>query len=372
LEFKVLRPIILISVMMWAQASCSNSKLKGGPVAPGDGMDHSSDFGENLAPGEENLPSEDMERVSPPANISGAYLTCIEARPATASLPEVQVNCALRDDVTNSKVDLAAYTNPRWTHKAPAKSTVTVTVQELTGDPTWHVAFTVKGPTFGDVQMQLASLSFRLEVDGNGGITQQESASVSFSFVQWQSLDGGRIPAEAVVGGTENEGARNLYVCRIYFGNEIIPGLLAAHFNDPDNKSICYAVSNGVAIISHSNDAQTVLYRSDVLVIRQGQFSDYFEWLPAANGQMHAHAYASGFDVTGQPLYSCRGLQADGNLAEQTPGALKQGSAGCVFNFNGSQTRTDYEVLSWKQTGNVSVQTTVRTSTTATVTSSGP
>ncbi|WP_141734616.1 DM9 repeat-containing protein [Oligoflexus tunisiensis] len=352
----MLRPIILFSAITFAGPSCSNSKLKG-PVVPGEGIEHNNDI-EQLSPDETplqgtegTLPSETIEEVSPPANISGAYLACSEARPATASLPEVLVNCGLKDEISNGKVNLVGtYTNPRWTYKTPAQSTLALTVQELPDNPDWHVQFTVKGPTLSDVLAQMGSISFTLEVEDAGRINRQESSTIRHSLVQWLPLDGAKIPTQAVVGGTENEGARNLYICRVHYGNEVIPGLLAAHFNDPNNKSICYAASNGVSIVSNSSDGLSVLYKSDVLVINAGAFAEYFEWLPASNGQLHSNAYVSGYDATGQPLYSCRGTQADGVVVEQTPGSLKQGSPGCVFNFNGSQTRTDYEVLSWKQT----------------------
>jgi hypothetical protein len=61
-------------------------------------------------------------------------------------------------------------------------------------------------------------------------------------------------------------------------------------------------------------------------------------------------AVVTGKDALGNPFYTCRNLQEDAGVAEQTPGVLRPGTSGCHHEFYGFESRTSYQVLAWKVT----------------------
>ncbi|WP_141733275.1 DM9 repeat-containing protein [Oligoflexus tunisiensis] len=296
-------------------------------------------------------PATAEEKVSPPSNISGSYLLCIETLPPTESAPEAVVSCALRDKVSNSKVNLAAkFSSTTWSYQLPSPGNLEVLLAEINGSVEWHVAINLKAPSLAEVQAQKEAIRFFVTVQDAAGVKYQEWAPVASSFLEWMALDGAKVPAGAVVGGTQDEQTDDLFVCRVYAGGEVIPGKMIEHFRDAD-KSICYATMNGNSLQSQSDDGDTLQYKNDVLRITAGVFDDYLEWVPASNGDRPANAVAMGMDANGNPLYSCRNLQIADDLAEQTPGVLRPGANGCTHQYFGVNTNAEYQVLAWKAGG---------------------
>jgi hypothetical protein len=248
-------------------------------------------------------------------------------------------------------VDLKTrYANSSWTYEVPAGSSLTVSSTELAASPEWHVSYSIKANDAAVLAAQLGMIQFALNAQDAAGARFKASRALQSPFLQWTFLNGNTVPNEAAPGGTWQGTAAILYLCRIHADNEILPGKLLRHYNDP-SKSVCYSVTAAVsAVQSQSEDAQTLLVPNEVLLISQGTFDDYFEWVPATNGQYPANAFVTGRDAQGRPLYSCRGIQNDGALpADQTPGVLRLGSTGCVHEFQvAAQLRTSYQVLTWK------------------------
>lgn len=289
------------------------------------------------------------ELVNPPVNISGSYLICIEVKAATATAPELTVNCAVRDQKTNNKIALKEqYPSVQWAYELVKSDNLAIMHSELTANPEWHVSIILKSTDLEQVRAQRNVIKFVVTVQDSLGIKRQEVAPVSAGFFKWLAVDGSRVPTNAVVGGTERDRANNLFICRLYVGSEIIPGKMIVHFNQA-SKSSCYTTYNGKALASHSDDGQTMLLRSDVLVISAGSFDDYFEWLPASNGLIPVQAIVTGLDSLGNPLYTCRALQAADALLEQTPGVLRPRAAGCAHEFYGVHVKSRYQVLAWKE-----------------------
>lgn len=347
-----------------AAISCSSSSLKKAPLLSKQAFERKQEAAlpspeESSSPSSEDalvpiaMPAKEKietEIVSPPVNISGSYLICIEVKAATATAPELTVNCAVRDQKTNNKVALKEqYPSIQWSYELANSENLAIMHNELTLNPEWHVNIILKAPGLEQVRAQRNAIKFVLTVQDSAGIKRQEVAPVSVGFLQWKALDGARIPTHAAVGGTERDGAGNLFLCRLYIGSEIIPGKMIVHFNDV-SKSNCYTTYNGKVLASHSDDGQTMLLRSDVLTITQGSFDEYFEWLPASNGLKPTQAIITGLDTLGNPLYTCRGFQAADTFSEHTPGVLRPGAPGCSHEYYGIHIKTSYQVLAWKET----------------------
>jgi hypothetical protein len=111
-------------------------------------------------------PKAPEESVSPPANISGTYLICSEMKAATATSPESVVNCALRDQNTNNKVNIdSSYGFKLWSYQASsANSSLVVSMVELPQSLEWHVAITLKAPSMADMQAEQGGLRFYISV----------------------------------------------------------------------------------------------------------------------------------------------------------------------------------------------------------------
>jgi hypothetical protein len=290
------------------------------------------------------------ESVSPPANISGTYLICSEMKAATMTSPESVVNCALRDQKTNNKVNIdASFGSKIWSYQAMEGNNLVVSMVELPQSLEWHIAVTLKSGSLADLQAQQGTVRFYVSVTNSAGMKYQETATISSSFVRWLSLNGSAVPTNAAIGGTEDQGRDKLYLCRVYYNGEVIPGKMSVHHRDA-SKSVCYATFNNSKVESQSDDGQTMLHATDVMVVTQGVFDDYFEWVPSSNGLKPAHAIVTGKDTLGNPLYTCRNVQVDKDVAEQTPGVLRPGSASCHHEFYGFESNTSYQVLAWKDT----------------------
>lgn len=288
------------------------------------------------------------EKVSPPGNISGSYLICAESKAATDSSPESIINCGLRDQKTNAKINISAsYVSKLWSYQTNTSTSVAMMISELTASLEWHISISIKASNAAEVQAGRDSMKFYVTVQDAAGKKYQEVATVGPMFLQWMALNGGTVPSTAAIGGTEDDGRENLFLCRIYMGAEVIPGKMIVHFND-SKKSICYSSFNNSAIQSHADDPAVMIYKSDVLRITDGVFDDYYEWLPSSNGLKPANAVTTGIDTLGNPLYSCRNLQSDGSIQEQTPGVLRPGASTCAHEFYGVKTNSNYQVLSWK------------------------
>ncbi|WP_141731540.1 DUF3421 domain-containing protein [Oligoflexus tunisiensis] len=349
----------IIMAFIGTGAACSSATLKKAPFLTANTLVEESTTASSSSDARPNedlpdpvpMPTETKapeENVSPPANISGAYLICSEMKAATAADPESLIHCGLRDEKTNNKVNIeAGYASKIWTYQASDNDNLVVSMVELPLSLEWHIAVTLKAPTLGDLQTQQDTIRFFVSVTNSAGVKFQASAPVTPTFVQWLALNGAQIPTPAAIGGTEDDGTENLYICRMAFGGESIPGKLEVHDRD-SNKSNCFTTHNGTVITSQSENGDDVLAPSDVLVITQGVFDDYFEWIPSTNGLKPAQAYITGKDAVGNPLYTCRNLQADESIAEQTPGVLRPGASTCAHSYDGFQANTSYQVLAWK------------------------
>jgi Protein of unknown function (DUF3421) len=299
---------------------------------------------------------EEGETVVPPSNIAGSFLICEPTQVVLEGDIEAQVQCALRDESTKSKVDLKTrFSSYAWKHEWTGTSTLTVSAMELSNSLDWHVSYLVKGSQAAEFRAQLATLRLLLQVVDKDGIQRQAQGGVTTTQVAWLSLNGSPIPSQAALGGTWNGTVDPLYICRLHVNNEVLPGKLLVHYNDP-NKSICYSINTaGQSIQSQSENAQNLLIPNDVLVIAQGNFSDYLEWVPAQNGQLPARAFASGLDSQGRALYTCRGEQMARAEPDLTPGVLRPGASSCVHEFElYEERRNNYQVLAWK--ANIQIQ----------------
>lgn len=347
----------LYLALIGAGSACSSANLKKAPFLTASTFVEESAKSSDAQVDEQVLepvpmPSESKapeENVSPPANISGTYLICSEMKAATEAAPEAIVNCALRDQKTNNKVNIdVGFGSKLWSYQATGNN-ILVSMVELPQSLEWHIAVTLKAPSMADLQAQQASIRFFFSVTNDAGIKFQEWANISSTFVRWLTLNGAAVPSTSAIGGTEDQGRDILYLCRMYHDGEVIPGKLMVHNRD-STKSNCYATYNGNGIQSQSDDGNTMLRATDVLVVTQGVFDDYFEWVPSTNGLKPAQAIVTGKDALGNPLYTCRNLQVDGGVAEQTPGVLRPGASSCHHEFYGFESNTNYQVLAWKGT----------------------
>jgi hypothetical protein len=301
------------------------------------------------------------EGVNPPSNISGSYLICAEAKAATDALPEAVVNCGLRDDTTNNKVNMdVAFVSKVWSYQNTGSGNLAVTFADLSKSIEWHIAVTLKGTSAADVQAQLNAIKFYINVQDAAGVKFQEVATLGPMFTQWLALNGAKIPTNSVIGGSGKDNLYHLNLCRMYVDQEVIPGKLVPHYNNP-NTSICYAIVNGLRVQSQKDDPSQTVYRSDVLRITDGIADDYFEWLPASNGIRPATAVVTGMDAQGNSLYSCRHLIIDGAIVEQSPGVLRPGATACFSEYYGVRSDSNYQVLSWKKGATQKVTTPVAT-----------
>jgi len=355
-----MRVHLLIMSLALTGPACSNANLKKAPFLTGSTFVEEKVASSDAAAAQEGvlepvpMPAESKareEKVSPPSNISGSYLICSEMKAATEASPESVINCGLRDQKTNNKVNiLGSFSSQIWSYQAASASNLVVSMLELPLSLEWHISVTLKSTTLAELQAQQGSLRFFVSVMNSAGIKFQESTPITSTFVRWLALDGGTIPTAAAIGGTEDGGRDTLFLCRMYVGAEVIPGKLSIHHSD-SSKSNCYSSQNGLRLQSQSDDGDTMIHRTDVLVVTQGVFDNYFEWVPATNGLKPAQAIITGRDALGNPLYTCRNLQVDNNVAEQTPGVLRPGASSCVHEFYGVETNINYQVLVWKASG---------------------
>ncbi|WP_141731852.1 DUF3421 domain-containing protein [Oligoflexus tunisiensis] len=359
----MLKHLCYYMAIVVAGAACSRATINKAPLLNGQGFDQAipnteAEQLETPVPQETATQPVPMvmetdaaeEGVNPPNNISGSYLVCSETKAPTDTNPESQTNCALRDQTSNNKIDLASFASYSWSYQAPEASSLTVTMSELPLNPEWHVVISLKAPTLAEVRDQRMNVKFFLTVQDSAGVKHQESAGVSASVLQWLALDGARVPGTAILSGIDYDGTTSLYLCRVYTNNEVIPGKLINHYADP-SRSMCLTTSNGANIIlSQSMDARTMLRKSDVLVINQGSFDDYFEWVAGSGGSISARAVTSGTDVNGKPQYTCRGQRGNGPPGDLVPGVIRTGATVCAHLYydDGVEVTPSYQVLSWK------------------------
>jgi hypothetical protein len=360
----VLKHLCIYVAITMAGAACSRASLNKAPtLLNGQGFDQAipnSDIDQTEIPVPEEVATPPVpmameadapdENVTPPTNISGSYLVCSETKAPTNANPESQTNCALRDQTNNSKIDLATFASYTWSYQAPEANSLTVTMSELPINPEWHVAISLKAPSLAELREQRENVKFFLTVQDKAGVKHQESAGISAPVLQWLALDGARVPSTSISSGVDYDGTTRLYLCRLYTNNELIPGKLINHYAD-SSRSMCLTTSTGNnVIISQSMDARTMLRRSDALVINQGVFSDYFEWVPGATGSIPERAVVSGTDLNGRPQYTCRGQRDNGPPGDLVPGVMRTGSLGCAHLFydDGVNIIQTYQVLSWK------------------------
>jgi hypothetical protein len=134
----------------------------------------------------------------------------------------------------------------------------------------------------------------------------------------WVNESGGGIPTDAVIAGTDNDGAP-LYACRAAWGSGLHLGKMRAGWPGCD-------IPYGGREVSVPN--YQVLAPS---------------WVAASNGAIPEGAIQSGVDAGGQPLYICRDHF---NANDLHPGKIRAGFPGCKIGYGGHEyDRLNYEVL---------------------------
>ncbi len=199
-------PTLVVIIIMCASVSCSQVGLKHSKAIL------KSEQTEAVAsdPSNQNTTSSEPlvrepadssnEMVSPPANISGSYLICAEAKAATAESPEAIVNCGLRDQVTSSKIDISSFTTKTWTYQVEGADSMTAFSAELPTSPEWHAAITLKASSLGEIQSAQKSIKIFLTVGDATGNKFREVSSLSLNCSR---LAGGTwiaVPGDSIYG----------------------------------------------------------------------------------------------------------------------------------------------------------------------------
>jgi hypothetical protein len=300
--------------------------------------------------------SPENEAVIPPGNIAGTWLVCDVQRSGTSS-KEATSFCALRDERTQTKVNLSEFASHEWRIASPDPSGFTSSMRELENDPSWHLAIHMKAASEAQLNLALMETRVALRVGTVGGDQAESSTLIqgTTAYPLWAELDGNTVPRQAIAGGTEHVGKVTLSICRVYANGGVFPGKLLPHFAD-GNKSACYTTQNNTGIESISSDARTVNFKSDVLMPGTSSFAERMEWITINPGQsLPGNAFAGGVDERGETLYVCRGSEAgppddpedvpNDPLGEWTPGYVKASSGYCQHEYYGQKTSTSYQLL---------------------------
>lgn len=200
------QPILVAMILICGNFACSQVGLKRSAAIPRheltenpghDDPNRDLSTGEPLARESQETAS---EAISPPANISGSYLICAEAKAATLESPDAIVHCGLRDQVTSSKIDISSFAYARWTYQVGDTSPITAFKSELTTSLEWHVAVTLKGPSLDEIQTAQKSIKFFLTVGDAAGNKFRETSSLTLSC---DRLAGGTwvtVPGDSIYG----------------------------------------------------------------------------------------------------------------------------------------------------------------------------
>jgi hypothetical protein len=143
------------------------------------------------------------ESISQPANISGSYLICAEAKQATADSADSILNCGLRDQSSSAKVNIDTYPTKLWTYQVENASPVLAYVTELTTSTQWHVSITLKGSSQDEVKRAQKSIKIFLTLVDVAGNKFQEVSELTLNC---NRLAGGNwitVPGDPIYGTAE-------------------------------------------------------------------------------------------------------------------------------------------------------------------------
>lgn len=147
---------------------------------------------------------DDQEQVTPPANISGSYLVCEQARNAEPEVYEATTLCALQDELTRQKVDLATqFASYAWKPDVPALPSVSSRSRELLGDPRWHLELITKADSALLLDEAIEGTTLTLTVRDRDGLAKQASANFKAGSIDCSGLIGGvwvPVPGDSIYG----------------------------------------------------------------------------------------------------------------------------------------------------------------------------
>lgn len=294
-----------------------------------------------------------------PQPITGAYLYCSDDHnPTSMQDPrDYSVRCALleKDSHVPAPVYELGYT-VSWSLLGIEESLLSkASGQELREHRQWHYELNFPAISQAEINQLKLLATFGLQLQNDSGMVAQASTPIRSNAYSWVALNGGTIPANGILAGTEQQAAVPLFICRLHYEGGIYPGKLRDHYADPAN-SICYTTVDGTSLESQASDPAVNQYANDVLLLDDPQLAERIRWLPASNGTIPFGAFAGGIDAQGRILYLCRNLEggAAGDSAvpdndpngEWTPGYIRAGDNVCRHEFFGSKALSTYEVLS--------------------------
>lgn len=294
----------------------------------------------------------DSEAVVPPQVISGAFLVCEVQRDPPPAINQATGLCALRDEQTRTKVDLAnRFMDYAWKAEVPGINTVTSSSREMPANSSWHFQVQIKAGTAAQLDMALSGVQVGLSVHHANGRSEAMAAPMMKGTDKpyWQGLSD-VWPTDAIPGGTTHMGQDMLGLCRIYAAGGVFPGkMLRGRDGDPMR---CLTSREGSVLDNRAQD-------SDTLVSGTVPWTDRLEWVAVAPGSpLPANAYIGGVDDRGEMLLICRSLEAgappdplekpNDPLGEWTPGYVKASNLLCQYEYYGPRANPAFQILRWK------------------------
>jgi hypothetical protein len=317
----------------------------------------SDEFQEKPTISDEQVMVSGSEDVAVPLPISGAYLTCQhESYIGTPQEPSRQaVGCSVRNKDSHALINIDDVgAEVRWFFEGDEELASKLEIDQLAGHATFHAMYRFNNLTPDQVLAVRTDARYAVEFKQDDLVLATAKSGTTTNFYDWLKIDGSTVPANAVSGGTESQGATPLYLCRVYVGEGLYPGKLIQHYNDA-TKSICYTVANDAPIESQSTDASTLLYANDIVTIDDPSKESYFKWVAATQGDIPENAVAGGYNDQGVPLYVCRNQEGDPSPpdsgvsndpdGEPTPGYIAAKTTSCVHEHFGINQSGSYEVL---------------------------
>jgi len=309
----------------------------------------------------ESLAEEDsQELVILPSATFGSKLHC-EYNEDPQNLASSRILCALQSQEYPLKIPLQRIAEPmaiKWGYNigdSMAQSVLVIDIRKDLSDPLWQVEYqlTKNVPEAFDYQSIVLGLELYY---GEQHLVFQTQAIAKKARSSWLPFNGGRVPDEAIVAGSMGRGSTTLYLCRLHYENQVLPGKLLVPENLAD-PSVCSSFLGAQNILSELAQNMALNYPSDVLVINgsETQFDNVFAWVRAANGIIPQQAVVAGYTALGENLYICRGMEAGpppnpadaGNnpAGEPTPGYIFEGRSNCTYEYYGVRSQAIYEVL---------------------------
>ncbi|NRA68308.1 MAG: DUF3421 domain-containing protein [Pseudobacteriovorax sp.] len=341
---------LLFMWIIWGGPACTKPKNNGAP--PNEPQDQSAV--DILIPPEDSQ-SDDVVAIEPPEVIlpelfSQIYLACGPATVANGGL-QASLFCSIRNRQTsNSMIPSMTHT---WTFVGDPDVLATFTPS---ANMDWSIAVNLSSDDAAKITNSLANGRILATFRDEGGNRFVGVTVPSIQPYYWQAANGTLNTNDALVSGSQHEGTVNLYSCRAFHSNAIIPGKLSVHFNNA-NASVCFTTINDQVFASQSEDGNTLVHNSDILKVRENGF---VAWSPLTD-KLPDNAIITGRAINNDPLYTCRNLERGPPPAgqpindpngEQTPGFVGPNSGGCIHEYYGANTEANYAALVWTGTCN--------------------